>query len=77
MPTETLFHAEERVTVHGQSGEALGLASPIPCFLGRPPRGGLGLAGEGRSSPREGVGQLGPWILWRRADQMGQVAPGF
>lgn len=46
VPTEPLFHAEERVTVHGQSGEALGSANPAPCFLGRPR--GLGSTDSGR-----------------------------
>ena len=36
MPTERLFHAEERVTVHGQSGEAPGSAGAAAGFLGRP-----------------------------------------
>lgn len=57
VPTEPFFHSEGRVTVHGQSGEALGKASPTPCFLGRPQ--GLG-SGRGEGLRGRGLGRWGP-----------------
>lgn len=56
-PRTRSSHSEGRVTVHGQSGEALGKASPTPCFLGRPQ--GLG-SGRGEGLRRRGLGRWGP-----------------
>ena len=66
VPTERLFHAEERVTVHGQSGETP--ARPATGFLGRPR--GLGSVARGEVKASLGVewgwAGVGP-CPWRKA----------
>lgn len=75
VPTERLFHAEERVTIHGQSGETP--AQQAAGFLRRPR--GLGSAARGEVKVSLGVewGWAGGGPCpWRKAGQAGRGAPG-